>query len=121
MRHLTDAGGKISLMWERINATARPRRRIVAVIEGDTVYRGRYPKGEPQLGRHGLYPAMRGQRSAGYDQMALMWVLNLADGHHSLVDMAERAGLPFATIRAAANVALAADLLKPMSAQRRVH
>jgi len=29
---LTDAGGKISLMWERINATARPRRRIVAVI-----------------------------------------------------------------------------------------
>src|SRR5271166_802671 len=62
-------------------------RRIVAVIEGDTVYRSRNPKGEPQLGRRGLYRAMGGQRSAGYDQMALMWVLNLADGKHSLVDM----------------------------------
>ena len=40
---------------------------------------------------------MGGQRSASYDQMALLWVLNLADGRHSLLDMAERAGVPFAT------------------------
>jgi aminopeptidase-like protein len=86
-------------------------RRIVAVIEGDVVYRSRNPKGEPQLGRRGLYAAMGGQRAATYDQMALLWVLNLADGDHSLLDMAERAGLPFATVRAAADALLAADLL----------
>jgi aminopeptidase-like protein len=93
-------------------------RRIVAVIEGDAVYRSRNPKGEPQLGRRGLYAAMGGQRSAGYDQMALLWVLNLADGRHSLLDMAERAGVPFAIIRAAADALLAVDLLEPISLQR---
>jgi aminopeptidase-like protein len=93
-------------------------RRIVEVIEGDGVCRSCNPKGEPQLGRRGLYAAMGGQRSAGYDQMALLWVLNLADGRHSLLDMAERAGVPFATIRAAADALLAAELLEPIPAQR---
>ena len=93
-------------------------RRIVAVIEGDAVYRSCNPKGEPQLGRRGLYAAMGGQRSAGYDQMALLWVLNLADGRHSLLGMAERAGVPFATLRAAANALLAVDLLEPAPVQR---
>ena len=77
-------------------------RRIVAVIEGDAVYRSCNPKGEPQLGRRGLCAAMGGQRSAGYDQMALLWVLNLADSRHSLLDMVDRAAVPFATVRAAA-------------------
>ena len=93
-------------------------RRIVAVIEGDAVYRSCNPKGEPQLGRRGLYAAMGGQRSAGYDQMALLWVLNLADGRHSLLDMVERAGVPFATLRAAADALLAVDLLEPAPIQR---
>jgi aminopeptidase-like protein len=93
-------------------------RRVVAVIEGDAVYRSHNPKGEPQLGRRGLYAAMGGQRAAGFDQMALLWVLNLADGRHSLLDMAERAGLPFAIIRAAADVLTAADLLYPTPVER---
>jgi aminopeptidase-like protein len=93
-------------------------RRIVAVIEGDAVCRSRNPKGEPQLGQRGLYETMGGQRAAIYDQMALLWVLNLADGHHSLLDMAERAGVPFATIRAAADALVAAELLERMPAQR---
>jgi aminopeptidase-like protein len=50
--------------------------------------------------------------------MALLWVLNLADGRHSLLDMAERAGLPFAVIRAAADVLTAADLLYPTPVER---
>ena len=87
--------------------------RIVAVIEGDAVYRSRNPKGEPQLGRRGLYATTGGQREANYEQMALLWVLNLADGHHSLLDMAERAGVPFASMRAAADALIAAGLLEP--------
>jgi aminopeptidase-like protein len=92
---------------------------IMAVIEGDGVYRSRNPKGEPQLGRRGLYATMGGQRAASYDQMALLWVLSLADGRHSLLDTAERAGLPFAAIRAAADALLGADLLEPAAVQRR--
>jgi aminopeptidase-like protein len=91
-------------------------RRTVAVIEGDGVYRSRNPKGEPQLGRRGLYAGIGGQRSAGYDEMALLWVLNLADGRHSLLDVAERAEVPFAAIRAAADALVTAELLEPTSA-----
>ena len=34
--------------------------------------------------------------------MAYLWVLNLADGTRDLLAIAERSGLPFATIRQAA-------------------
>jgi hypothetical protein len=91
-------------------------RRVVDVVERDAVYRSRNPKGEPQVGRRGLYAAMGGQRAASYDQMALLWVLNLADGRHSLLDMADRAAVPFATVRAAADALVFAELLEPISA-----
>jgi aminopeptidase-like protein len=88
--------------------------RIVQVIEGDAVYQSRNPKGEPQLGKRGLYRPIGGQKEAGgIDGLALLWVLNLADGKHSLLDTAERAGLPFAVIRAAADALLEKDLLTP--------
>ena len=44
--------------------------------------------------------------------MALLWVLNLADGKHSLLETADRAGLPFAAIREAADALLDAGLLE---------
>ena len=89
-------------------------RRIVAVIEGQAVYRSRNPKGEPQLGRRGLYGAVGGKRAAASEQMALLWVLNLADGQHSLLDVSERSDLPFPIIQTAANALLSAGLLDPV-------
>lgn len=70
-------------------------------------------RGEPQLGRRGLYRAIAGQREAGgANQMDLLWFLNLADGKHSLLDMAIRADAPFARLEAAAGLALEADLVR---------
>jgi aminopeptidase-like protein len=90
--------------------------RIVAVIEGDGVYLNLSPKGEPQLGKRGLYRPIGGQKEAGgFDQMALLWVLSLADGKHSLLDTAERAGMPFAAMRAAADALVEKGLLAPAS------
>jgi aminopeptidase-like protein len=43
--------------------------------------------------------------------MAMLWVLNLSDGSHSLLDIAERAGLPFASIHRAADLLAAHGLL----------
>lgn len=51
--------------------------------------------GEPQLGRRGLYEKMGGQQDIEEHQLALLWVLNLSDGTHSLLDIAERSGLSF--------------------------
>jgi aminopeptidase-like protein len=90
--------------------------RIVAVIEGDGTYLNLSPKGEPQLGKRGLYRPIGGQKEAGgFDGMALLWVLSLADGKHSLLDTAERAGMPFATIRAAADALQEKGLLAPVA------
>jgi len=40
-----------------------------------------------------------------------LWVLNQADGKHSLLDIAERAGQPFALIERAARELVASGLL----------
>jgi aminopeptidase-like protein len=84
---------------------------IIAVLEGNATYVNTRPRGEPQLGRRGLYRAMGGP---GPSEMAMLWVLNQSDGRHTLLDIAERASLPFAQVRAAADLLLAHDLLAPL-------
>jgi aminopeptidase-like protein len=79
------------------------------VLEGNRVYLNRKPKGEPQLGRRNLYDAR--QTGGEERQRAYLWVLNLSDGEHSLLDIAERANLPFDLIRQAAEALAATDLL----------
>lgn len=85
---------------------------ICAVLEGNRTYRNLNPKGEPQLGRRGLYRTT-GEREGGgkVKELPILWVLNLSDGKHSLLDIAERSGLPFADIRSAADALLRCDLL----------
>ncbi|QDL94706.1 DUF4910 domain-containing protein (plasmid) [Paroceanicella profunda] len=85
---------------------------VIDVIDGDVTFLRTDGRGEPQLGRRGLYRAISGQTtSAAASQMDLMWFLNLADGAHSLLEMAERAGVPFARLQAAARLAQAAGLV----------
>jgi aminopeptidase-like protein len=91
---------------------------IVDVLERNAVYLSRNPHGEPQLGRRGLY----GQISAGVPrgeesfQRAILWNLNLADGEHSLLDVAERAELPFSAVADAADALVEAELLQELRA-----
>jgi len=74
----------------------------IDVIENDAVYLNNFPKGEPQLGRRGLYGAIGGDKLSAAANMAMLWVLNLSDGNNSLLNIAERSNLPFATIRSTA-------------------
>jgi len=85
-------------------------RGIIDVLEGNRRYRNLAPDGEPQLGKRGLYRATGGTSIPDLN-LAMLWVLTLSDGRHSLLDIAERAQLPFATIRAAADHLHAAELL----------
>jgi len=82
---------------------------VLEVLEGNETYVNLSPKGEPQLGRRGLYGTVGGQTPV--QEMDLLWVLNLSDGDHSLLDIAERSGRPMPAIRAAADRLLASDLL----------
>jgi aminopeptidase-like protein len=92
--------------------------RVIDLLETNTVYRSTNPKGEPQLGRRGLYrPISAGLPQPGeVDARALLWVLNLADGRHSLLDMAERSGFAFVVLRDAARRLEEHRLLEPVQA-----
>jgi len=83
---------------------------IVDVLEQDRRYLNLSPKGEPQLGKRGLYRGLGGP-DPGIEQLALLWVLNQSDGGASLLDIAGRSGLRFADVRAAADALLEAKLL----------
>ena len=88
-------------------------RDIVSVLENDAVYRSTNPFCEPQLGKRGLYSAIGGRTFQDDLEVALLWTLNLADGAHGLLDIAERSGLPFDRIRRAAAVLREHGLLTP--------
>ena len=85
---------------------------ILATLESDGRYVNTQPFGEPQLGRRGLY-----RRHGGPDlpdrERAMLWVLNLSDSKHSLLEIADRASLPMRSIVNAAAELREAALLVP--------
>jgi aminopeptidase-like protein len=83
---------------------------IVDVLENNRRYCNQNPYCEPQLGRRGLYRSTGGD-ALGEEISARLWVLNLSDGEHSLLDIAERSGLPFSTISDAADLLCKGGLL----------
>ena len=84
---------------------------IMDLIEHNKKYLNTNPKGEPQLGRRGLYSTMGGRKDASHYELALLWALNLSDGQYSLLDIAERSRLAFDTIYEAAQALLDCGLL----------
>lgn len=86
---------------------------ILDVIENDGVYLNTSPKGEPQLGKRGLYNRTGGLTRDQASEFALFWVLNFSDGKHSLLDIAERSRLPFSVVAGAARRLSEAGLLVP--------
>jgi aminopeptidase-like protein len=86
---------------------------VFDVLEGNGAFLNKNPKCEPQLGTRGLYATMGGHSTDGRErEAALLWVLNQSDGGNTLLDIAERSGLPFAAIRRAATALVESDLLR---------
>ncbi|MFO7299285.1 MAG: DUF4910 domain-containing protein [Actinomycetes bacterium] len=76
------------------------------------------PRGEPMLGKRGLYGSVGGLRSRPRFESALLWVANLADGEHDLVDVAMRSGVPFADVVAAADALTETGVTQPAGQAR---
>jgi len=85
---------------------------VLNILEKNRTYLNIYPKCEPQLGKRGLYRLIGGDRETGFDQMSLLWVLNLSDGSHSMLDIADNAGYKFSIISKAAEVLEEKQLLQ---------
>jgi aminopeptidase-like protein len=86
----------------------------IGAIEANATYLNTSPKGEPQLGKRGLYGAIGGDKDAAAANMAMLWILNQSDGTNSLLDIAERAKLPFAVVQRTAKLLADHGLLKPV-------
>ena len=87
---------------------------LVSVLEGNRRYLNTNPKCEPQLGRRGLYRSIGATIDRDAVEIGLLWVLNLSDGEHDLLAIAERSGLAFSAIRHAADALLEHDLLESL-------
>jgi len=83
----------------------------MAAIDFNRTFVNLSPKGEPQLGKRGLYGAIGGG-SPERLQYAMLWVLNLADGTNDVVEMAERSSLDLQLICRAAELLEQSGLLK---------
>jgi aminopeptidase-like protein len=75
---------------------------IFSVLEHNGVYRNSNPKCEPRLGVRGLYRAIGGAPDSDATELAMLWVLSLSDGGHSLLDIAERSQVSFDSVYRAA-------------------
>jgi aminopeptidase-like protein len=96
---------------DRLVSSLRRYLEVCEVLEGNLTYVNLSPKGEPQLGKRGLYGSVGGESHAVASQMALLWVLSLSDGTRPLLDVAERSKLPFPDVYRAARALEAVGLL----------
>jgi aminopeptidase-like protein len=86
---------------------------VIDLLESDVKFRNLSPMGEPQLGKRGLLPT-----ASEKEQMALLWMLNLSDGSSSVLDIAERSGLPFDELRRATESLVDYGLLEEFATLR---
>jgi aminopeptidase-like protein len=97
---------------ESLAGSLRTYLSVMRVLEADRRYLNLNPKCEPQLGRRGLYRTIGGDDQGRQRELALLWVLNLSDGEHGLLDIAEQSRMPFEAIREAAEALLEVGLLE---------
>jgi aminopeptidase-like protein len=107
---------------------------VIEKLEQNRVYRSLNPIGEPMLGKRGLYPGLGGavkqivadanvHEKRGYtvdatniipgnELDAIRWAMFFADGQTSLLEVAERTGLPMVQLYEVTGKLVASGLLK---------
>lgn len=108
----TSLDDKAFVNLENVQRSLDAYESVCLVLDGNETLVNTSPYGEPRLGARGLYPdlTMAGSNVGAAD--AVFWVLNLCDGNTDLLAIAERSGLPFGSIRAAADALQTVGLLE---------
>jgi len=84
---------------------------IIDVLEKNRCYTNLYPFCEPQLGKRGLYPTLGSQKQTAAFVEAMMWVLNLSDGEHDLIDISLESNIPLSFLMQVVDVLLEKGVL----------
>jgi aminopeptidase-like protein len=111
-RHHTSADDIESISGGALADTVIACLEMLAILDDDALAINLSPKGEPQLGRRGLFRPFGGRTDHAALESALLWVLSSGDGRASLLDVADRAGLPFSVVYEAAAALEAVQLVR---------
>lgn len=71
---------------------------IVQLLEANRSWKNTVPYGEPQLGRRGVFRTLGSQINSPDTDLAMWWILNLADGEHDVIAIAEQAKISWKII-----------------------
>ena len=96
---------------EQLAESIRAVATTISLLDANRTPLNLSPKGEPRLGKRGLYGSVGGAGPGEFEH-ALLWVLSLADGKHDLLAMAERSGMSFELLDQAAGALENAGLLR---------
>ncbi|WP_135081471.1 DUF4910 domain-containing protein [Terasakiella sp. SH-1] len=104
-----DSKEKISTdaIWETVDFFEE----ICSSHEMNLTYQNLFPDCEPQLGKRGLYPTIGASSRRTQELEALLWVLNLSDGNHDLLQIAKKSATSLKIISEAAQKCEQAGLL----------
>jgi aminopeptidase-like protein len=86
--------------------------RIVYYAENNMTCMNMYPKGEPQLGKRGIYNATGGHGDRKDIEMAILWVLNMSDGSNDILSIASKSGLSFEVVADAAKILFSHQMIR---------
>lgn len=91
---------------------------IISLLDENRCLQNLSPKGEPRLGKRGLYGSVGGMGPGEFEH-ALLWVLSFSDGENDLLSISERSGIEFELLARAAtaleSAGLAATVREPQS------
>ncbi|MGH8516819.1 MAG: DUF4910 domain-containing protein, partial [Panacagrimonas sp.] len=107
----TSADNLAFLDRDRMTESLQVLSRMLAAIDTNRVCLNLNPRGEPRLGKRGLY-GMTGGTAPSEFEHALLWILSMADGKTDLVAMSTKSGLPLHLIDRAASALETSELLR---------
>jgi len=111
----TSADNKDFISFEAMEKSISKYLEIIEVMEKNEKYINTLPYGEPQLGNRGLYPTLRSKQDNEDFLEAMMWVLNLADGKHDLIDMSQKSKITIKKLLPVIEILLDKGILKNTS------
>jgi aminopeptidase-like protein len=93
----TSADNKEFISFEAMEESVNKFMDIVNLMEMNHKYVNQLPYCEPQLGKRGLYPSLS-EKNKAIEIDAMMWILNLSDGEHDLIDIIELSNINYKII-----------------------
>jgi len=104
---------------EKLEASLNAYLFIANILDHNIVYVNQFPKCEPHLGKRDLYKAINAENDQETElrKMAMLWCLNLSDGNHSLLDIADRAAIPFELMKEVGEILEEKGLVKRLESK----